>query len=203
MWLSCGLSKGTFLWWISSTWIPIVVLCASLDVTDVLVVFTGPVSCKTSSVTTRFVFLLTVCGTFPAQLGIENFGRIYVLVLRAPGCEMVAVNDPFMFLDDLVLPTRVRQCSTGDSTAPSRCLKMMAISPLLLKQEPWMTGVAVYEKPKFPMGATSVFFAKKALSAVSLRGGNFSSNSRLELLTLAGFAVTVALVYGYMFSSST
>ena len=67
----------------------------------------------------------------------------------------------------------------------------------------WMTGVAVYEKPKFPMGATSVFFAKKALSAVSLRGGNFSSNSRLELLTLAGFAVTVALVYGYMFSSST
>ena len=54
---------------------------------DVLVVFTVPVSCKTSSVTTRFVFLLTVCGTFPAQLDIENFGRIYMLVLRAPGCE--------------------------------------------------------------------------------------------------------------------
>ena len=62
--------------------------------TDVLVVFTGPVSCKTSSVTTRFVFLLTVCGTFPAQLGIENFGRISLYLVIGDVMEGRYVKDP-------------------------------------------------------------------------------------------------------------
>ena len=63
--------------------------------------------------------------------------------------------------------------------------------------------VAVYEKPKFPMGATSVCIVKKALFAVSLGDGDSSWNSGFELFTSAGFAVTDTLVYGYKSASST
>ena len=61
----------------------------------------------------------------PAQLGIENYGCIGMLVFRATGCESGRHQRPLHSNHLLGLPTQVRQCPRG-STAPSRCLKWMA-----------------------------------------------------------------------------
>ena len=46
----------------------------------------------------------------PAQLGIEKYGRIGMLVFRATGCESGRRQRPLHTSRLLGLPTQVRQC---------------------------------------------------------------------------------------------